>query len=376
VTDARVARATAVVTVVAGLLSDVPWTVLPPLILLGWLASRGWVWAAPGLALVWGAAAQGPWAGPVVGAGLFLAVLGWRPISSALLALLAVMVARQFVVLPILPGALGPLAGLVLGMLAATAAASAARGDRAEGWALWAVAAVVSARLVGMWAADGQARLDAAIALDAEGMVYPSLMRSEDPALLRSLVRAVPGRDEAALGLGWEEALALGWRPVRAEGVEIAVARALEERGRGGEALRLLRRLPRLGDIDAILGLLERIQGEPVRWKGAPLGELLPGSFDPNVSFETNGYARTEFTAVVAADGLIVDAVGQAWRGPAVLEVTLDGEAPRRWELDGEGELAFGPLAEGPHRLGFRFVNDLAGPGGDRNVRVTRVGTR
>lgn len=228
-------------------------------------------------------------------------------------------------------------------------------------------------------------KLAAAVELDAVPLVYADVFAAasapKDEATLAALVRAAPGRDEAALALGWERALVLGWRPDRAEGVVVPVARALELAGRGGEALRLLARHPRTGEVDGLRALFERTQGVAVGWKGGALGTSVPAGATTEllaapVAFTHDDAWLAEVTAPAALDvtmALTVDCEGTEFEGPPVLEVAWDGRPAERVECPARGWGSALDLAAGPHRLRVAFVNDASGPAGDRNVTLTRV---
>lgn len=251
--------------------------------------------------------------------------------------------------------------------------------------ALLLVGVAAGARLARLGTLLAPTRLVAAEEIDAVNLVYTDVLAAaaspKDPATLVALVKAAPDRDEAALALGWEAALKVGWRPARAEGVVIPVARALEAGGRGGEALRLLARQPREGEVDGLRALFERTQGLPVAWKGGAVGTALSlGSrtelLAAPIEF-THDDARTlEITAPTALgveSALTLDCDGTAFEGPPVLALQWDAGAVQRVECPAQGWGEALDLAAGPHRLRVAFVNDAAGPEGDRNVRLSRV---
>ncbi len=251
--------------------------------------------------------------------------------------------------------------------------------------ALLLVGVAAGARLARLGTLPGPTRLVAAQEIGAVNLVYADVLAAasspKDPTTLLALVEAAPDRDEAALALGWEAALKVGWRPARAEGVALPVARALEAGGRGGEALRLLARHPREGEVDGLRALFERTQGVPVGWKGGVLGTNTPPGgrtelLDAPLEF-THDDARTlEITAPVALgvdSALTLDCDGTAFEGPPVLELQWDAGAVQRVECPARGWGEALDLAAGPHRLRVAFVNDAAGPDGDRNLRVSRL---
>ncbi len=369
--------AVALVTVVAvATTPGVPWYVGPAALVLAALAAldRHWLWSALGVTLLWVPALGGPAGAGVLAGAILLGALRWRTLSTGIVVVALVLAAKQGVAAAVLPGATFGVAWLLVALVTTAGAVSAARGGRVEAAALAVGGGIVLARLGLVWAVDGEARVAAAARLDAVDMVYDRLAADATEPVALALLRVAPDRDPAALRVGWARALDLGWRPERADGVVAPVARALEARGRGGEALRLLARHPREGEIDALRALLERTQGVTVRWRGAPLGPNLPGRFEPALQFETNGWSAIEFTASRALPWVVVEGVGAAYAGAPVLEVRLDGAAPVEWALDGPSELTLdGPLAPGPHRIGVRFLNDRVDAEGDRNVRVVGV---
>ncbi len=216
---------------------------------------------------------------------------------------------------------------------------------------------------------DGVALVEATARVQAVPLVYDTLAQRADPAVLAALVRAAPERDEAALALGWSAALAAGWQPQRAHGVEVPVARALEAAGRGGEALHLLSHLPRAGEIDWVLALVERTEGKPVGWLGGRVpGPILPGTVLTTEEVPPDGSLSVEFTALAPLARVRLRG-GDAARGTGrcALEVRLDGQPWQGW-TGGEAELGGGEV--GPHRVDVRFV---AGAKAVSGCRVTAV---
>ncbi|GDX79832.1 hypothetical protein LBMAG42_16430 [Deltaproteobacteria bacterium] len=225
------------------------------------------------------------------------------------------------------------------------------------------------------------ARLAAAIPLDGVPLVIDGVVEQskEDPTTLTAALRAAPTHDGAALALGWEAALTAGWRPHRADGVVTEVARALERAGRGGEAIRLLAKHPRVGEVDALRTLFERTQGLPEDWRGGRLGLVIEshtGSLcDSCFVFMHNESREIEFTTLAEPFDawLVVGCDGAAFEGQPELSFTLDGQTPWVVECPAEAERKTAWLAPGPHRLRIAFENDREGPGGDRNVGVTAL---
>ena len=230
-----------------------------------------------------------------------------------------------------------------------------------------AAALVPLARLALALRLDGVALVDATARLQAVPLVYDTLALRADPAVLAALVRAVPARDEAALALGWSAALAAGWEPQRAPGVEVPVARALEAAGRGAEALHLLSHLPREGEIDWVLALVERTQGKPVGWLGGRVpGPILPGAVRVAGEVPPEGSLRVEFTALAPLVNLRV----RRGDDTCALDVRLDGQGWMLWSGPGVAEL--GPAGVGPHRIEARRAGGSA-PADAGRCTVTSV---
>ena len=367
------------------------WYLAPAMLAFGvlGLVDASWLWSALAAATTWGLATRGAgW--PILGAFLVVAALrlrGAEPtqrwIAGGLVLLALALAAKQEVAGMVLPDARSAGIWAAFVCVAAGAAAVSARPGRASAIGPIVVSMILFVRLALVaLEPDPADRLQAAWRINAVPVVYDGLVEGlclpscdrEGEALARALVVAAPDRDEAALRLGWAAALDQGWRPHRADGVVIDVARALEAAGRGGEALRLLARHPREGDVDALRALLERLQGKPVRWKGAPLGPMLAHGLPVDLSFTTDGWRAFEFTTPAPVAALHIDATGTDYEGPPVLAVTLDAMPARTWAVDGAQTFTLeGPLEPGPHRLGLRYTNDRADPGGDRNVVVTRI---
>lgn len=369
--------AVAALTVLAAALTPgMPWFVGPAALGLAAIATRDrhWIWTALGGTLLWASAVGGPVGALVLAGAILLGVPRWRSLSTAVVVVGLVLALKQEAASRVFASATGVIPWLLCALVAAAGAVSAARGGRVEAGALALAGAIVLVRFGLVWTVDGEARLRAAERLGAVDLVYDGLVTDADEPLARALLHAAPDRDEAALRLGWDRALAQGWRPARADGVVVPVARALDAAGRGGEALRLLARHPRVGDVDALRGLLEHTQGLPSRWRGAAIGPLLPGRAELALHFETNGWVGFEFTATEPLPSLVLVGSGTAYAGAPVLEVQLDAQSPRAWTLDGPSELTLpGPVERGPHRLGLRFVNDRADTYGDRNAEVSEL---
>ncbi len=321
-------------------------------------------------------ASASPWVALALAAGG-----AWRSRPGAgvavVLALGALVGLKQVAASLALPAALGtalvPLSA-ALSVAAAWLAAPRA-GGRPLALALGVIGLLVAGQLGWAWAAATPLeRVARAERVGAMPLLYERLLDGHDPALLEALVRAVPNRDEAALALGWERALALGWRPQRAdEGHAVAVARALESAGRGGEAYRLLSRHRREGEVDGFMSLMERVEGASVDWRGGAIGPLVPGTIEMGAELAANGEVVLEFTATGALADSALALEGSSFEGPPRVTLSLDARPPIERAVDGAVTVPLGVLEPGPHRLTVRFDDDRVGAGGDRNVIVRRL---
>jgi hypothetical protein len=348
------------------------------LALLGALDGWGWVWAGPAVGAWVSRAVRLPRSADSDPHVLLETMLhGPNPIAANLGTWLAVTFAGTAIL--VLPQALGPAApgdGWVLPTLArATAAAmgGVAAAERVpvrwnRAWMHAAAGLLPLVRLAAALNLPGEARVHAAERLQAVPVVYDALAVRADPAILAALVRAVPDRDEAALGLGWSAALAAGWKPQHATGVELPVARALAAGGREEEAMRILGGVPRAGEVDWLLALLERTRGRPDGWRGGRgPGLVVPGRVAIDVAIPDDGRGRVEFTALAPLERLVLRA-----RAPAcTLRVTLDAQPPVRWDTTSPVDL--GPAGAGPHRLDI--VGTSWGGGGPAPLRNASPGT-
>ncbi len=337
------------------------------LALLGALDGWGWAWAVPCVGAWASRAARLPRRASTDPHVLLETVLhGPDPIAANLGTWLAVTFAGTAIL--VLPQALGPAApgdGWVLPTLARATAAAMGGVAAAErlpvrwnrAWMHAAAGLLPLVRLAIALSLPGEARVHAAARLQAVPVVYDALARRADPAILTALVRAVPDRDEAALGLGWSAALAAGWKPRHARGVELPVARALAAGGREDEAMRILAGVPRTGEADWLLALLERAAGRPDGWRGGRgPGFVVPGRVDVDVPLPAAGRGRVEFTALAPLTRLVLHA-----RPPECdLRVTLDAHPPVPWTTARPLEL--GPVGAGPHRIDV--VDSVASGGG------------
>jgi hypothetical protein len=188
--------------------------------------------------------------------------------------------------------------------------------------------------------------------VDATAWFYDEYAVSGGDALARRLVTAVPTRDEAANRLSVDEALASGWRPRRAGGRVVEVAGALWERGRGGEAVRLLRRHPREREVDGLLALFERFLGEPVGWRGGQIGIVLSGVQKTGPFVVPAGGERRSlyFTATNSLRHAAITVENVGIKG-AIVDVTLDGRSLLHTTVDKPTHVLLGPIEAGPHVL-------------------------
>jgi len=322
-----------------------------------------------------------------------------RGVRGLVLAVGLVQALRLWLVSPELPAApvlAGPLAVATV-LLAGAAGAPAGRRRLAAGVLL--VAATV--HLGRAWSAaqappasSGQVQR-----LARSGMLgrHVDLLAAR-PALGLAAVAADPLAPRPALDLlavvGPERLIDVGWRPedVAFAGEPLSpaasspaalsatdrrqLALALERQGRGGAALRLLRR----GRADPVIAwtwlLLARDQGaEPaVVEVGSPPTDTprLPGRIVLSWSLLTDGARQLDFHLDAATPELVLDVRGQSHHGPPRLRVSVDA-GPELLLTPGDAVSAVaipGPFAAGPHRLHAVFDNDLRDDTGDRNVWV------
>lgn len=353
-------------------LAPAPWTLGPVFLALALVP--GPVALGVGLGAAWAASTGGPATAVLLGVAVLR--LAWRRSAwgIALMALAVGIAARQEIAAAVLPAAVDRVPAFLVAAILAAGPLGCPDG-RWPRLALGGVGVVLLLRLARVWTAEGAERLERAEAVGAVRLVYADL--AADPALAPALLRARPRADAAAAGLPTERALDLGWRPVRAEGRVVEVARALERRGRGGEALRLLARHPREGEVDWWRGLFERTQGEPVRWRGAvlPGAPILPGEAGLGWDWTTNRVEEVCFTSRAPLTRLELTGRGSAADdGWPVVEVALDGTRLPDWLIADPARWTWeGPVEPGPHRLRLAFVNDTTGADGDRNVAIDRL---
>lgn len=187
---------------------------------------------------------------------------------------------------------------------------------------------------------------------------------------------AHPRWHDLARTLPPEAALEAGWRPAGAplsSAERVAVARLLERRGAGSAGLRLL------GEDDAEelrwwRVLFGRIQGQPVRWTAGVLPDVdlitLEGTAELSLQLSQSGSTELLLHATQAHSGSFLMVSGEWFEGPPELEIVLDDRARTVQVSTEEMALELGALSAGPHRLLLRFLNDLQGARGDRNVTI------
>lgn len=221
------------------------------------------------------------------------------------------------------------------------------------------------------------ARIKAAAQVDAIPLLFDPLLADarRSPGLLRTLVRLAPTRDEAAASLTVDEALDAGWRPRRAEGRTVAVAKKLWDRGRGGEATRMLRRYPRVGEVDALLALFERREGIQTGWRGGVLGTVLPGevALGRGGMLWATGTREFMVTAAAPLSMLEFQFSGQAYDGEPMVEVQLNDGDTHTAKVSSPVWISLGAIEAGVHCVKVNFVNDRVGPLGDRNLALLSI---
>jgi len=362
-----------------------PWSPAPLLLLVALLSRWEPRLLRLGVVALW--AAAGPEAGwPFLVGALVLGALRWSRVGTGLVVLALLLAARQGFAARELPAALEVVPGLVVVLVYAACGWSAASPARRPGplpelpWlgtaALAAAGGILLLRVA--LAVGAPDALEAARRVHAVGLLHARL--NEDPGARLALVAADPDRDEAAEA--WlagdarrspDTLLAVGWRPQRPSIDPVDLARRLEQRGRGGEALRLLRRYPREGAVDWWRALLERTQGEAVGWRGGVASEVarLPGRLSLDLRWDRNDYLALPVHLGAEVDRFVLEGGGTAYRGAPSIEVKVDAGPVRQWSLDGPSRLELpGPHAAGPHRIELRFASDRLGPDGDRNVWI------
>ena len=296
---------------------------------------------------------------------------------------------RAALVAPLLPLAPVLAAPLVVGAVVVAGAASLpAGGQRGPAAALIMVLLVRVGFSSGPWVRPPDSPAAVARAAASGALVRQAPALAARPGLGLYALTLQPSAHPVALalipGLGVEAPLDAGWRPEGAAlspALAMDLALSLDRRGRGGEALRLSwagRADPAVAWLWLLLardqGLVSSRQAAPAApaTSPPPLAPRLPGRVPLGWAFLTAGGAQVDLHLDAPMDALVLEVRGQGWRGPAVLTLQVDAEAPREVILpEGEGQLSLpGPWAAGPHRLRARFDNDAAGVDGDRNAWV------
>jgi len=356
-----------------------------------WVAAGG-----PGSQLGPAPEAPGVLGAAVLALALVLAVAGRgglpRGLRRVLLVGGLVLALRAFIVAPELaqePG-LGGL--LVLGCLlvAGVAAAPGAVGEgKAAALALSVSAGLVLARSVPAWSqvpqSAGQVRI--AARLGRLDRVLPALVAR--PALGLAAVAAVP--EDLVVGqallptLHAQVLVDAGWQPGGAglpPDQVVALALALDRRGRGGEAARLAWRARTNPQVAWTYALLARDQGAAqaaelvLATARPPAGTpTLPGQLALDWAFLHPGSRTLDLQVDQALAGLRLATRGEAFEGPPVLWVSVDADAPVALSLpEGPAWVPLArPLAPGPHRIRVRYHEDRDTPGGDRNAWVEAI---
>ena len=265
-----------------------------------------------------------------------------------------------------------------LGVAAAIAWALSAGGEKSVVGGV-VLAGVPTALALGLAATgSGPATLDNAAAVDATALLYPKLLDAsrKNEQMLVSLVAISPMRDEAADNLAVADALDAGWYPANAGDRVVEVARALWDRGRGGEAMRLLRRHPRRGEVDGVLALFERLSGERSGWKGGVVGYVLPGiaAVGAAGAMDRDGSREFLFTATKALNHAAVVIRADSFQGAPLATLEVDGRVRQTVSVPAEQSFELGYLDAGAHLLRVTYLNDRFGPDGDRNLVVESLG--
>jgi hypothetical protein len=223
--------------------------------------------------------------------------------------------------------------------------------------------------------------------VQAELFEYVAL--PEAPGLALFALSRRPTDHALALALlpevGLDRALSAGWDPLRAHlspELRREIARWLDQKGRGGAAIRLLRR----GRADPTVAwtavLYARQQGRadleagPGERLQAPEGTAsLPGHVALSILMDRNGEHGLDFDARAPLARLVLTLEGESWRGDPALSLRVDqGPIQTAIAPAGRSELTLeGTLRAGPHRIVVRFLNDARGEGGDRNLRLIGI---
>lgn len=224
-------------------------------------------------------------------------------------------------------------------------------------------------------------------------LAHDHLLDLDDPALtepsqaLAALSQHPTAHHLAAQALplvGVERLVHSGWRPVATALPPEDLPRTvllLDRAGRGGEALRLAWRGRGLQpDLAWWATLLAREQGRAL--PGQDLERVAPaeirrlnGPLDVDWSFHHNAVYEVIVTLPAPISGLRLDATGEPFEGPPVLEVQVCGGAQRVPVPEGRQTLIVpGPAQAGPCRIRIGFHEDHQRAGlGDRNARVHAI---
>ena len=327
-----------------------------------------------GAAPLWLAAADGePWLLPLALLLLLLHRQGLpRAVPWLILALAAVQAVRLLLLEPVVPAA-ALLAAPIIGAGLAVAAAAAATPGRSSALSLVLAGALLLV-LAGRALRTPLTTSAALEQVDAWGVLR--LQGTPEPALAEAALGLQPQWHEVASLLPPERALAAGWRP---EGASLApaervrVARLLERSGRGGEGSRLLS-----SGADPTLQwwcvLFERLHGRVQAWPGGdgPAQEhhVLPAMHAIELSLVQSSTTELLIHATTEIDELSVLLSGEWFEGPPELEIVLDATSRLVQVSRTPRAVSLGSISAGPHRILLRFLNDLQGMQGDRNITV------
>ncbi len=296
-----------------------------------------------------------------------------RAVPPLLLALTAVEALRLWLLVEALPPSAGLAGALLAGGVAVAGAASVSPG-RLPAASLGLSGGLTLCLALAAWLQPPGT--PAAVQRAASfGVLTHQPLPEGDLALVA--LAAAPGWHALAMTLPPEEALAAGWRPAGAplEAPErIALARLLERESRGGEGLRLLREAsgPTLVWWRV---LFERLQGGEPGWSDAAPPEglalwRLPGDLDIGLTLSQTSVTELLIHADRPLDAVGLSLSGEWFEGPPELEIILDDRVRAVQVAEHRQRVSLGPVAAGPHRILLRFLNDLQGSMGDRNIFV------
>ena len=295
-----------------------------------------------------------------------------RAVPWLVLALASVQALRLMLLEAVVPDAVALSVPILIAGLAVAAAATATP-TRTPALSLVLSGAILLA-LSGRALRTPSTTADALKNADAWGVLFHQAL--PDAALAEQALALHPQWHEVASMLPTAQALAAGWRP---EGASlpplerVAVARWLERDGRGGEGTRLLKR-----GTDPTLGwwrvLFDRIQGRARPWTGgegpAQPHHSLPAEHPIELRLVQSGTTELLLHAEDDLTDLSILLSGEWFEGPPELEIVMDA-TPRLVQVSREPRaISLGPVSAGPHRILLRFLNDLQGARGDRNITV------